>query len=192
MTSDDEFEESQTDPDRTTTTPMVTTPIKKKKASPPMTDYGFRESPRGVHEMGSVGVEVTRERRATMSESELQKLHSKATTAMKTKFLVMGETSLTEIYDLQARMSSLQTHFQCYSMVNVFIIRTRFDTHGNIEGDGDPQDLFKHYRDLSTDQVRRSNKFYHEYGTDVHHQDLLWSRQMLANSDWQSWRSNPS
>jgi hypothetical protein len=83
-------EEGQPEPDRIPST--TTTPI--EKASPPMTSLGFRKSPRGVDEMGSVGVEVTRERRANMNERELQLLHSKA-------IGTMGETSLTDIYDLQ-------------------------------------------------------------------------------------------
>jgi hypothetical protein len=167
MTSSDEDDEIPTPP---------------RKASPPMTSLGFRQYPRGVTEMGSVGVEVTRERRANMNFRELQSLHTKATVGMKTKFVMMRETSLTEMYYLQARITAIQKRLRYYSMKDVFIIRTLFDSCGNIVDDGGPRDLFKSYRDLSMKQIRRSNEFYHYYGTDEHHQDLLWSGQMLANS----------
>jgi aminoglycoside N3'-acetyltransferase len=64
-------------------------------------------------------------------------------------------------------------------MDGVFLIHTDLDSTGNINGKGEPVELFKKYRDVSIEQVQANNKFYYSYGTDEHLQDLVWSGQAV-------------
>jgi hypothetical protein len=147
-----------------------------------LTDLGFRKSPRGVIELSRAGVEYSHERRALMKERELQQLHKIVTSPLTVKFGMMGDSTFTEVYDFESRMTNFQKRLHCYSLDGVFQIRTKLDGQGNIIGSGEPVELFKKYRDVSLEQILQSNRFYHTYGTEEHLQDLVWSGQLLENS----------
>jgi hypothetical protein len=154
----------------------------KKEVEAPLSQFGFRTVPRHIEELSSVGVEYTREQRKVMIGKDLTLLHKSATIGINQRFKTMGDTSFADIYDLNSRILSVEQKLRRFSLKDVFDILTKFGPNGNIEHDGTPIDFFKSYRDLSMTQIRASNKFYHLYGTNEHHQDLLWSGQLLENS----------
>jgi hypothetical protein len=91
--------------------PVLSTP---KKVKPELTEHGFRSSPRGVIELDQAGVEYSHERRSGMQERDLQHLHKVATSPLPVKFGAMGNSSFTEIYDLESRLLTFKKRLHCY------------------------------------------------------------------------------
>jgi hypothetical protein len=154
-------------------------------------DDGFLVEARDLSILEGSAVAHSRQTRATLSASDLEKCHKAAVVPLTTHFGLMdrndgvGGMALSTICDLSARVLSLKTRLREFDMDSSFMIFTNFNsTTKRIIGDGSPIDLLgPDMQDISIEQICKSNTFLRLFGKGVYHQqNLIWSQELIRGS----------
>ena len=147
----------------------------------------FRTQPHTEAEAEAMCMTICQEERDQLTATDLNKLRSKATQEMTTKFsmLPMMDTDdqLANAYNVAMRIKEFDQKLKAYNMKDVFNLVIPILRHdGNIEPNRVMLTEAYNDKDMTEEMVRNSLQFFRCFGQEHDLQNLQWKQELLENS----------